>query len=312
MTNEKLSLLHDHYKETFSLIRAREGQRDKLFLWLLVLFGILVIEVQYPANVHGVLGSVTVAGNTVNLNLVPLNLLLDVSWASLAAFVLKYCQTAKAVDRQYPYLHLIEDRVSAALSDDHVYRREGRVYLSRYPRLLNWAWLLYTIVFPTAMIFAVVYLYSVEVRELKRSWLALAFDGAFALTVVLTVFVYRYFPGDSGPTEARTGQDSYLDQAAAAIRAELHENPRDATPPQLMRLYAVLLRVKGAQVTAEDVHDAWSAWMAESQPQHPDIRPFSKLDGATRAADEPFVQAIRSAARVVGNELEEGNEANPA
>ncbi len=207
MTDENLSLLHDHYKETFSLIRVRESQRDKLFLWLLLLFAVLIVEVQYPANVHGVLGSVTVAGNTVNLNLVPLNLLLDASWVFLAAFVLKYCQTAKAVDRQYPYLHLLEDRISDALNDQEVYRREGRVYLSHYPRLLNWAWVLYTIVFPTAMILAVIYLYVVEVRELRRSLLALVFDGAFALSVISTVCVYRYLPGDAGSTATAAEAD---------------------------------------------------------------------------------------------------------
>jgi hypothetical protein len=35
-----LGLLHDHYKESFSLIRAREQRRDRLLLWLLFLFAV--------------------------------------------------------------------------------------------------------------------------------------------------------------------------------------------------------------------------------------------------------------------------------
>lgn len=106
---EKLALLHDHYKESFALIRERETQRDRLFLWLLVIFAVLVIEIQYPANFHGVLGHVNVAGNDIDLQRLPLALLLNVSWMFTAAFVLKYCQVAKAVERQYTYLHLLED-----------------------------------------------------------------------------------------------------------------------------------------------------------------------------------------------------------
>ncbi len=92
---------------------------------------------------------------------------------------------------------------------------------------------------------------------------------------------------------------SYLDEAAAAIRTELGETPPDSTPERLMRLYAVLLLAKGANVNAEDVHNAWSAWMQESQPDHPAIRRFQELDDESRATDEPFVDAIRRASRVI-------------
>jgi hypothetical protein len=144
---DKLSLLHDHYKETFALIRERETQRDRLFLWLLVIFALLVIEIQYPANFNGVLGHVNVAGNNIDLQQLPLARLLNVSWVFTAALVLKYCQVAKAVERQYTYLHLLEDRISDGLGDTELYRREGRAYREQYPHLLNWAWVYYTILF---------------------------------------------------------------------------------------------------------------------------------------------------------------------
>ncbi len=92
---------------------------------------------------------------------------------------------------------------------------------------------------------------------------------------------------------------SYLDDVAAAIRAELVERPGDSSSPQLLRLYAVLLLGKGETVTAADVHNAWAAWMQEHQPSHEAIRPFNQLDGPTKEADNPFVEAIRRAARAL-------------
>src|SRR5438132_7641225 len=93
---------------------------------------------------------------------------------------------------------------------------------------------------------------------------------------------------------------SYLDEVAEAIRAELHEVPSNATPRRLLHIYAVLLLGKGQSVDAADVHNAWVAWMEETQPDHPSNRPYEELDQATQAADRPFVEAIRRAAKALG------------
>lgn len=90
---------------------------------------------------------------------------------------------------------------------------------------------------------------------------------------------------------------SYLDDIARAIQAELGEQPDDASAPQLLRLYAVLLLAKGEAVSPEDVHNAWAAWMQDHQPANEDIKPFAELDHSTKKADDPFVAAIRRTAR---------------
>jgi hypothetical protein len=91
---------------------------------------------------------------------------------------------------------------------------------------------------------------------------------------------------------------SYLDDDADLIRSLL---PSLTVPPavsdELFRLYAVLMRAKGERVTAADVHDAWAAWMVATRDDHPAIRPFDNLDEDTQLEDEPYVEAIRQAAR---------------
>jgi hypothetical protein len=90
---------------------------------------------------------------------------------------------------------------------------------------------------------------------------------------------------------------NYLDSIANAIRDEVGaglEPLRGADA--LFRMYAVLAMAKGEAVTAEDVHNAWAAWMMQSNPTHSSIKPFSSLPVEVQREDEPFVDAIRKVA----------------
>ncbi|MFP3397662.1 hypothetical protein SB749_15130 [Brevibacterium sp. SIMBA_078] len=90
---------------------------------------------------------------------------------------------------------------------------------------------------------------------------------------------------------------TYLERDAELIRQCLPEGiavPEDSD--DLFLMYAVLLRAKGVDTQASDVHDAWSAWMLRVNPDHESIRPFSDLGAETRREDSPFLVAIRAAA----------------
>ncbi len=88
----------------------------------------------------------------------------------------------------------------------------------------------------------------------------------------------------------------YLDSIAAAIRLHV---PEDRMPNQdaeaLFRLYAVLLLTKGPTVTASDVHDIWSAWIAGSDPNHASLVPYADLASDVKQEDQVFVDAIHRA-----------------
>lgn len=90
---------------------------------------------------------------------------------------------------------------------------------------------------------------------------------------------------------------NYIERDAVLVREHL---PAGTEVPSgtddLFRIYAVLMRAKGTATQASDVHDAWSAWMASTDPGHESIRPFAELDAETRSEDGPFLLAIRRAA----------------
>lgn len=96
---------------------------------------------------------------------------------------------------------------------------------------------------------------------------------------------------------------SYLECDADLIRQCL---PAGVDAPdgsdELFLMYAVLLRAKGSDSQAADVHDAWSAWMIGVDPGHESIRPFGELEPETRREDGPFLIAIGAAAvRLLGS-----------
>ncbi|WP_425484526.1 DUF7701 domain-containing protein [Haloechinothrix aidingensis] len=87
---------------------------------------------------------------------------------------------------------------------------------------------------------------------------------------------------------------NYIDELAKVIRGKLPTRtlPSDDTY-DLFRIYAVLLLAKGESVTPEDVHNAWVAWMASRDPNHPSLKPFSDLPSDIAASDEPYADTIR-------------------
>jgi hypothetical protein len=104
---------------------------------------------------------------------------------------------------------------------------------------------------------------------------------------------------------------NYISAVAAAIRAEV---PGAVTPDEphldrLFRMYALLALSKGLDTTAEDVHNAWVAWMVEIDSDHPALCPYSELSSADQEQDEPYLTAIH---RVSGHLLVEVDDAKQA
>jgi hypothetical protein len=84
---------------------------------------------------------------------------------------------------------------------------------------------------------------------------------------------------------------NYIDAIVARLAELLPGCPTD-----LLRGYAVLARVKGADTTEEDVHDMWSAWQAATQPEHRSLIPFEQLSREVQALDAKYAEAIRAVA----------------
>lgn len=90
---------------------------------------------------------------------------------------------------------------------------------------------------------------------------------------------------------------NYLDKLAAEIQRTA--DPKSVPPDEylpLYRLYAILLLAKGQDVTAEDVHNAWTAWASEHDPENRNLLPFKELSLPVQRKDQTYVDAIHKVA----------------
>ncbi len=168
--------------------------RDQLFLLLIGLFALLILEIGYPAAVGGTLGKLNVLGGELNLQALPLPALLNVTWVLTLTIGLRYCQISILVNRQYPYLHTLEESISPSVGGGDLYQREGKVYLREYPLLLNVAWFAYCILFPLIVIFATLGLIVWEITQLSYPFYHKLFDTCIAAALISFFFLYRMQP----------------------------------------------------------------------------------------------------------------------
>lgn len=191
---KQLDILHDHYKETVARQQQVEASRDRLFLLVIALYGLLSFEVGYPTSFNGVGGKIGIAGVEFTPASVPLPALLDVTWAFTLAITLRYCQTALAIDRQYDYIHYLEEVISPLLGGENRYQREGKVYLHEYPPLLNLAWFAYWVVFPFLILGGAIALVGWELVHLSYAWPHRVLDSLIGISVVACMVIYRIQP----------------------------------------------------------------------------------------------------------------------
>src|SRR5918995_7024935 len=203
----RLEVLHDHYKESFLYIREREKERDRLFLILIALFALLALEIQYPINFRGTVGTLTFLGIELNVDALPLPAFLTATWVTVLVITLRYCQASTNVERQYKYLHTLEDKISAELKDDELYRREGRAYKSENSPFRWWVRRFYVVVLPVIAIIATGVLIYQEWARLEYPLLGRIFDLISASGVAVSFVLYRIVPLTSGVIEALKERD---------------------------------------------------------------------------------------------------------
>lgn len=191
MNDIKLNILHDHYKESFLYIRNRENQRDRLFVLIIALIGILFLEIQYVEIFPNIFKNINLGSFNLDLSTMPNFVFLSITWTYLFILVLKYCQIAIGIERQYEYLHILEKKISIIFDDKEIYRREGRTYLKNYPIFSKFAWIFYVLIFPIIVILSTALLLYFEWNMKNIVYYHLIYDSLLALGVALSFILYR-------------------------------------------------------------------------------------------------------------------------
>ena len=189
MDTAKLAMLHDHYRDTCGVMQAQRSSRDRYFYFVIGVLGIVLFDVATPDG-FAVMTAAVLKAQFQLASAPDLAYVRSLLWFLLLGFTIRYCQAALAVERQYKYVHGLEEILSAEIPG--AFSREGKTYLSQYPLFLTWAHYLYTLLFPVLLCGIAL---GWSLRQIPDGWpwpFAVLFDWIITLLILVSVGLYLH------------------------------------------------------------------------------------------------------------------------
>lgn len=129
MEEAKFNNLCSHYKDTFDIHRGSIKQRDALFYGLLVILAVFTLQLSSTEVVVSVVNDYVNKTTGIKLGK-SADFISTLLWLLLLGFTTRYFQVVLEIERQYGYLHALEERLNGYYSESNVFTREGKSYLS--------------------------------------------------------------------------------------------------------------------------------------------------------------------------------------
>jgi hypothetical protein len=143
----EFSNLCSHYKDTYEIHLESIKQRNTLFYALLVLLAFFSLQITSADIVNGALSNYINKEYSIAID-TSSNLFGAMLWLLLFGISSRYYQIVVQIERQYDYIHHLEELLNQKYPGSKVFTREGKSYLEKYPLFSNWIWILYTVAFP--------------------------------------------------------------------------------------------------------------------------------------------------------------------
>ncbi len=189
MEEAKFNNLCSHHKDSFDIHLSSIKQRDKLFYWLLVIMAVFTLQLSSTDIVIDIVNNYI--NNTVGIRLGgSADFIATLLWLLLLGFTTKYYQIVLEIERQYGYLHVLEEKLNGYYPETKLFTREGKSYLDKYPLFSKWMWLLYTVFFPILIIFSVVIRLSSEVKEIQYIGVNQIIDFVCCFIIIISSILY--------------------------------------------------------------------------------------------------------------------------
>lgn len=190
LNDTKLQILADHYKNTFDFLQKSLKTRDKLFLGVLCILILMLFQLYTPQEASKFISQFI--SSKLNIT-TQMNLLFvqSIIWFSLLATTVKYFQSVVFIERQYNYIHQLEEQISEEYGKK-AFTREGESYIKDYPIFLNWASFLYTIFFPLILLVISISKIINEIKVLGFEPILIWFNGAIFIFLIISIILYLY------------------------------------------------------------------------------------------------------------------------
>ena len=194
-TEPKLEILNDHYKDTFSYIRDYIRIRDSLLLMILIVVTVMLSQIFSPNETKSAISEFINA----KLNLttrIEVSFIGSVIWFGLFALIMKYFQTVVYIERQYNYIHKLEDVISKEFNGE-AFTREGKSHLKDYPIFSEWSQIVYRIIFPAILtLVSLIKIIGEWVGRDRVSWLLIFYSlvcGCILISIIFYLLVVHTF-----------------------------------------------------------------------------------------------------------------------
>ncbi len=158
-------------------------QRDWFFSAIFVVVIVMLFQIAAPSTSGDAISQWVskLLGLQGNLDI---TFVTSVIWFLLLGFVFRYLQVTIHIERQYTYMHRMEDILSSHYNGE-TFTREGKSYLERYPLFSDWAHILYRRVFPILLV-------AVGAAKLASEWPGFAWPGVVAWGFIFDVLMYVF------------------------------------------------------------------------------------------------------------------------
>lgn len=192
---KRLEILIAHYDKTSELVQSARAQRDRLFLWLLMVLTIELFSAVHPAAIQSLALAVVTwllrgdrSDVSSRLDFGVVNLFAYALWLYL---LLNYYQRASYVRTYLRYLDRLEQLIGKLIGDGYLIR-EGAFYRAHYGRLQASVRFFYEWLFH-ALLFAVLLCRLWTERPQSGGALRLSMYGVqLLLTLVIGVYAAQY------------------------------------------------------------------------------------------------------------------------
>lgn len=195
---DKIELLYDHYKETFSRIKESLNDRNHFFVMVFIVMAIQFLFATSADTISYVI--ITFIKEKYKIDIAAqISIIQSLLWLILLYFTMRYYQINVYIERQYNYIHSLEDNI--AIEAQVKFDREGGDYLSNYPKMNDFMDILYKWVFPIIYCLIISYKIIIEYITLKFNLLLLLntilFISCFVLTILYLIFLHGKRNSDS-------------------------------------------------------------------------------------------------------------------
>jgi hypothetical protein len=112
-------------------------------------------------------------------------------WVGLLALLIRYYQINVFIEKQYTYIHKIEENLEDILNGKYI-TREGAYYLADYPLFSDFIHYAYNIIFPSILIIATLFKIRMEDAIYEQLGYAFLFDLAIYFLTTLSIIIYSW------------------------------------------------------------------------------------------------------------------------